>query len=59
MYGDTLLMFGDDDERFIEKFEELLEDFSLEDLLEIDDLTPAKALYHLFLAGHVQNPFER
>lgn len=52
-------MFGDDSERFIEKFEELLEDLSLEEFLEEEDLTPAEALYNLFLAGYVKNPFEK
>lgn len=51
-------MFGDGSERFIEKFEELLADASLEDLLEQEDLEPAQALYLLFLAGHVKDPFE-
>lgn len=52
-------MFGDSDEAFIERFEALLEDFTLEDLLEQEDITPAEALYNLFLAGHVKNPFDR
>lgn len=52
-------MFGDDSEKFIERFEELLEDFSLVDLLEQEDLQPAEALYYLFLAGHVKDPFSR
>jgi len=52
-------MFGDSDELIIRKFEELLEDYPLEDLLEQEDLTPAEALLQLFLAGHVRSPFDR
>jgi hypothetical protein len=52
-------MFGDDSERYIEGFEALLEDQSIEDLLEQEDLTPAEALYKLFLEGHVRSPFDR
>ena len=51
-------MFGDSSEKFIEKFETLLEDDTLEDLLEQEDLLPAEALYFLYLAGHVKSPFE-
>lgn len=51
-------MFGDDSDNFIEKFEELLQDLPLEDYLEEEDLTPAEALYYLFLAGYVKNPFD-
>lgn len=52
-------MFGDGSETFLEKFEELLETYSLEDLLEQEDLNPAEALYLLFISGHVKSPFDR
>lgn len=50
-------MFGDDSEAYKERFEELLQDFSLEDILEQEDLEPSEALYYLFLAGHIRDPF--
>lgn len=52
-------MFGDDIDPFVEKFEQLLEDATLEDFLEEEDLLPSEALYYLFLAGYVKNPFDR
>lgn len=52
-------MFGDNSEVYMEKFEELLQAYSLEDLLELEDLQPSEALYYLFLAGHVKDPFHR
>jgi hypothetical protein len=52
-------MFGDDSERYIERFEEILADTYMEDLLEEEDLTPGEALYYLFLAGHVKDPFDK
>jgi hypothetical protein len=53
------LVFGDQDETYIKKFEERLEDFTLEDLLEQEDLEPAQALYLLFTHGYIKDPFER
>ena len=51
-------MFGDDSDVFLRAFEDLLEDFTLEEILEMEDLEPAEALYHLFLSGNVRSPFE-
>jgi hypothetical protein len=51
-------MFGDDSDAYVSRFEELLKDFSLEEVLEKEDLLPAEALYFLFLAGHVSDPFD-
>jgi hypothetical protein len=51
-------VFGDQDETYIKKFEERLEDFTLEDLLEQEDLEPAEVLYLLFKHGYVRSPFK-
>lgn len=51
-------MFGDQDETYTKKFEEKLEDFTLEDLLEQEDLEPAQVLYLLFKHGYVRSPFK-
>lgn len=50
-------MFGDQSEVYTKKFEEELEDFTLEDLLEQEDLEPAQALYLLFTHGYIRDPF--
>jgi hypothetical protein len=50
-------VFGDQDETYTKKFEERLEDFTLEDLLEQEDLEPAQALYLLFIHGYIRDPF--
>lgn len=52
-------MFGDGSEKYIEKFEEMLQDNDVESILEQEDLTVAEALYYLFVSGHVRDPFER
>lgn len=48
-------MFGDDLE-FDEVVAELLEEFSLEDILEMNDLTDAAALIILIRGGHISEP---
>lgn len=50
-------VFGDDTEKYTERFAELLEDQSIEDILEQNDLLPEEALYYLFVNGHIKNPF--
>lgn len=52
-----LEVFGDNEEKYIERFREVLEDVSIEDFLEQNDLLPEEALYHLFINGYIQNPF--
>lgn len=52
-------MFGDDSDKYKNKFEELLLDYTLEEIIEMDDILPAEALYYLFLAGYVKDPFDR
>lgn len=52
-----LEVFGDNEEKYIERFQELLEDISIEDILEQNDLLPEEALFYLFQAGYLKNPF--
>ena len=52
-------MFGDKNEIYIQKFEELLEDVTLEEYLEQEDLSLADSLYLLFINGYIRSPFER
>lgn len=52
-----LEVFGDNTEKYIERFSEVLEDQSLEDILEQNDLLPEEALYYLFISGYVKTPF--
>lgn len=50
-------MFGDNTEEYTERFREILEDMSLEDILEQNDLLPEEALYSLFMNGYIKSPF--
>ena len=52
-------LFGDKNEIYIQKFEELLEDVTLEEYLEQEDLSLADSLYLLFINGYIRSPFER
>jgi hypothetical protein len=45
-------------EIYISKFEEILQDTSLEDYLEQEDLSLAEALYYLYANGHIRTPFQ-
>lgn len=52
-------LFGDMNESYIQKFEELLEDTPIEEYLEQEDLSLADTLYLLFINGYIRSPFER
>lgn len=55
--GSFLEVFGDNSERYIDRFREILEDISIDDILEQNDLLPEEALFLLFQNGYLKNPF--
>lgn len=50
-------MFHDGLDELVEDFENILEDITLEEYLELHDLTPAEALAKLFLGGYIDEDF--
>lgn len=49
-------MFGDKKEVYLDLFEEILKDKTLEEYLEEEDITPEECLYLLFINGLIQEP---
>jgi hypothetical protein len=50
------LIFFPEDREILDKIETLLSDYSLEELLDDNDLTLAEAILLLYLAGHIRFP---
>lgn len=50
-------MFHDGLDELVEDFENILEDITLEEYLELHDLTAAEALAKLFLGGYIDEDF--
>jgi hypothetical protein len=50
------MMFKDQHDNLIEEMEEILQDYSLQEILEDNDLTEAEALYHLWRTGYIVLP---
>lgn len=49
-------MFRDLKDEYIQEFNDILEDYGIDEILAINDLTKAEALYLLFVSGHVEAP---
>lgn len=49
-------MFGDKREEYLDLFESILQDKSLEEYLEEEDITPEECLYLLFISGYLKDP---
>lgn len=52
-------MFGDLKDKYLDLFEKNLQDKSLEEFLEEEDITPEECLYLLFLNGYIKDPNEK
>jgi hypothetical protein len=49
-------VFGDNRDIYLELFEQYLQDKTLEEYLEEEDITPEECLYLLFINGLIKEP---